>query len=488
MISINKNIFVAFLFSCIYGCTNEMNISEHNNIYKINPKELFINIETFRQYGNIADMNNSLKTRSSSSNEFEETKEVESHESVILPSLASHIWLGNIIGKQSAINADYKPLAYNIAPIYVTCPMPPNYPTGIINTPSNQSMHRFIKETVLPYASFEQNEEFKFSISQFTSYNELKESFGNNVNTSVLFWGSSSNESVTSQEISKATGFYVKFYQTSFTLSMDYPKGSIALDLNQQDRDSAIYINSISFGRLGILTLETNTHSREAKQKLNSSFNTIFTSGNSYLTKEEREFLDGCDFKLFLISGNGKTSVESFHGYAGFIDHISKGKFSKNQPGRPIYCTFNYVKDNSPFKAIFKYSIKKEPLYVEMIRENKKKGSEKFFDIRLNFYRSPSKKPTIASPEIKFKFKIEERFSDGVDLNKIPFTTTYKEYMNTTENISIPTLKDLSDWDFVSDGIGDTFWISFHELRVTLEDGIGYKILGGRTAKTCRIK
>ena len=349
---------IIYYLSCItlfLGCSDE--ISE-NTFTTTNSKDQTveaIQINTFRQIGNDTnDRSFGISTRSSGANEFEDIREVESNETVVVPSLASHIWLGNIIGKQSAVNADYLPLAYRINPIKVTSSLPPNYPSGAVELPSYQSMYRFVSEKVLPNSSFEQNEEFKFSISQFTSYNELKEVFGNNINTSALFWGSSSGESNSDHTISTATGFYVKFYQTSYTVTMDYPQNPIASDLSAQSIDSAVYVNSIAFGRLGVLTVETNTLAEETKRKLNSTFNTIFTSGQSYLTQEEKNFLNGCDFKLFLISGNGKTSVESFHGYAGFIDHISKGKFSRRQPGSPIFCTFAYVKNNAPFKAVFK--------------------------------------------------------------------------------------------------------------------------------------
>lgn len=402
-----KFLYLILFVPLLWGCSEfpeklEVEDSQWPNITHHDEP---IHINTFRQIGNEVDVPAySFSTTRSSDNEFEEIREVESYETVVLPSLASHIWLGNVIGKKSAINADYLPLAYNINPINVTTSLPPNYPSGTIEQPTLQSMYRFISQNVLSNATFTQNDEFKFSISQFTSYSELKETFGNNVNTSLLFWGNSSGESNNKETISKTTGFYAKFYQTSFTMSMDYPRDGIASDLRTQDMDSAVYVNSIAFGRLGILTLETNTIAEEAKRHLNSSFNTIFTSGQSYLTQEQKNFLEGCDFKLFLISGNGKTSVESFHGYTGFVDHISKGQFSREQPGSPIYCTFAYAKDNSPFKAVFKYSIKKEPIYVEIVAvpENKDSGREGKHKIYLDFFSSRAKVKVIPPKYLKF--------------------------------------------------------------------------------------
>lgn len=136
-----------------------------------------------------------------------------------------------------------------------------------------------------------------------------------------------------------------------------------------------------------------------AKEKINKIFKTIISSSSTTFSKEEQSFLDGCEFKVYLIGGNGSTSVQSFSGLNGFIQHIKKGTFSRNEPGTPIFCTFNHVKDNSPVSVNFRFSVKKEPLYVEMVYENK--------DLFLYFYKTQSKIPTIAHPSIDFRIKDE---------------------------------------------------------------------------------
>ena len=90
---------------------------------------------------------------------------------------------------------------------------------------------------------------------------------------------------------------------------------------------------------------------------IQKSFHTLFTKGSSYMTKEEKDFLNQCDFKVYLIGGNGTTAVQSFSGFTGFVDHITKGHFSKEQPGVPIFCSFANVSDNSLAKIKFKYNI-----------------------------------------------------------------------------------------------------------------------------------
>ena len=430
-----KNIIIHGAMICallIASCNKEEVLPEGIRQNTPSKKNYVIDINTTRSAGNIlgAVTGNGLgpATRAMGDDPFTEIREVECFESVVLPELQPHIWIGNIMPKSSVVNCVYKPLIYPRKPITVSLTLPGTSPQQI-ETPSYSKYLTYIQEQTQK-GTFAQNGEFSFSTEQFTSYNELKVAFGSNVNTNGIFWGSSSSSSSSDHLINKATGLYIKFYQTSFKAIMDYPQDQIAT-IPSNMIDSAVYINSISYGRLGILTLETNETAYEAKDKIEKIFRTIFYSSSSTFTKEEQSFLNGCDFKVYLIGGNGNTSVESFSGLTGFIQHIKKGTFSKDVPGTPIFCTFNHVKDNSPVSIKFKFNVKKEPIYVEIKHEpilnvpkteqflgsvnySKIKG---YGQIRIYFYRNRAKVPTIADPRIPIKvgkkWKRTDIYTDG---------------------------------------------------------------------------
>ena len=66
--------------------------------------------------------------------------------------------------------------------------------------------------------------------------------------------------------VARQSGFYVKFYQTSFTLDMDVPNGSLVKDNNfDSEGIEPVYVSSISYGRMGILAIETNEKAEDAK-------------------------------------------------------------------------------------------------------------------------------------------------------------------------------------------------------------------------------
>ncbi|PWN70469.1 hypothetical protein C1631_010890 [Chryseobacterium phosphatilyticum] len=130
-----------------------------------------------------------------------------------------------------------------------------------------------------------------------------------------------------------------------------------------------------------------------------------------------------------MIGGSGVTAAQSFKGYEAFVNHVSKGTFSKSQPGVPIFCTHSYLNDNSPVKTSFKFDIKNPPVYVKLVKENiVTSGQIKNADIKLYFYSRKSKTNTITHPSIRFV--INETTTNGVSSNGDHFT-----YITTTEPI-----------------------------------------------------
>lgn len=412
------------IISCstlMHSCSSDI-VEKVEKAKSSQPVKMVFDINTTRSAGNILGSESGVGpiTRAVGDDPFTDIREVECFESVVLPELQPHIWISNIMTISSVANCVYKPIICQRQPITVSLTLP-GTSSQMIENPTFSQFNMYIQEQITK-GSFAQNNEFAFTTEQFTSYNELKTAFGSNVNTDHIFWGSSSSSANTEHLINKATGLYIKFYQTSFKAIMDYPQKQIAavpIDMI----DSLVYINSISYGRLGILTLETNETAFDAKAKIESIFRTIFYNNSTTFTKEEQSFISGCDFKVYLIGGNGQTAVESFSGLNGFIQHIKKGSFSKDTPGTPIFCTFNYLKDNSPASINFRYSIKKEPLYVELIQKPvtmlprgkdypgiRVEGDNGYLnnlskirghgELYINFYRDKSKVKTIADPRI----------------------------------------------------------------------------------------
>lgn len=443
IMSFSKYLFFSFLFIFPFtSCTDETeNYLELVPIKYHHPDDYVVSISTSRNPFNLLDedstlfnYSNGLKSVTRSVDDyFTVEKDVSTNETVVLPEYNPHVWLGNVLYRSSVADCTYRPISGVKKPVTVSLTLM-GAESSMIGNPSYSAYTSYIKQQI-PKLSFKQNDEFLFSIEQFTSYNELKSAFGSNVNTSFLFWGSSSSSSGIEHHINKATGIYLKFWQSSFTAVMDTPSIPYA-NVPAQLMDSAVYINSITYGRFGLLTLETNEEASYAKRMIQNSFHTLLTKGSSYMTQEEQNFLNGCDFKVYLIGGNGTTAVQSFNGFTGFVDHITKGQFSKEQPGVPIFCSFANVADNSLAKIKFKYNIRREPLYVDIIDKYTKSAYRHGHEYSMKFYANQAKVPTIAHPKVKFKFKFDVKYDNAP--KKFRDTTYVLEYSNAGYETSMP--------------------------------------------------
>ncbi|MCL1034957.1 thiol-activated cytolysin family protein [Elizabethkingia anophelis] len=345
-------------------------------------------------------------------NDFTETKEFESSESVVLNHLNRYVFPGSLLMGNSIQDLNYKPVFASLNPITVSLSIPAiNQNTAITITNPSLSATRAAVYNYLKTADFTQNGQLSYSIEQFSSYDELKVAFGSNVNSRNLFGKNSSSTNVEEGMIARRTGFYVKFYQTSFTLDMDVPNGSLVKDNNfDSEGIEPVYVSSISYGRMGILAIETNEKAEDAKRIINETFNKLFYKKQTNFSQEEKSFIEGADFNLYLVGGDGSTASQSFKGYEAFVNHVSQGTFSKDQPGVPIFCSYSYLKDNSPVKTKFKFDIKRPPLYVKLVKENirtinTRNGKYTNADLKIYYYKSRSGVPVIADPSISFKIQ-----------------------------------------------------------------------------------
>lgn len=113
--------------------------------------------------------------------------------------------------------------------------------------------------------------------------------------------------------------------------------------------------------------------------------------------------------KVYVGGGNGDSGVKTLTGFDDFIKFISEGgHFSAETPGKPIFCSFAYLSDHSPYKVKFKIDIDSDPVYARIEYRNLKNDSyvgrslqrEKIIgDVHLAFYADRTAKiPTLQSP------------------------------------------------------------------------------------------
>ena len=284
----------------------------------------------------------------------------------------NYIFPGSILEGNSISNQNYIPVFIsNRKPITVSMTLAHNTPkptSRTIEAPTFSKLSDYVVEMVTD-GNFEQNQKFMFSYKRFSFYDEIKTAFGTNINTRKLFSSKSESSTEYRDKIQKSTGMYVKFFQSSFTVNMDIAPLSDQ-PIQGKSEYEPVYVNSLTYGRLGIIAFETDESYEFAETCIKKEFDRIFSKKTTTLNKEEEKFFENTEFKVLIIGGDSNLAVQTFKGYSHFLNLIYNSKFTETSYGVPITCSFSYANSHGLVETEFINTIHIEPLYVKPSREN----------------------------------------------------------------------------------------------------------------------
>lgn len=316
----------------------------------------------------------SNKTRSLSPEDeafFSKTYVVKSTESTLLYG-KNYIFPGAILEGNTIVNQKYKPVfVNNRLPITVSMSLTHNTPkhtSQTIESPTFSKLNDYIKDMVVD-GNFQQNQKFMFQQRRFSFYDEIKQAFGTNIDTKRLFSSQKESSTEVKSQISKLTGMYVKFYQSSFTVDMDIAPLSNEPIVGNSGFEP-VYVSSLTYGRMGVIVFETDETYEFAETCIKKEFDGIFYDKTSTLTEKEKLFFETTDFKVLILGADSDYSVQAVKGYSQFLNLVYNSKFNQNNYGVPIACSFSYANSHILVEAEFESPIFIEPLYVDFRRDN----------------------------------------------------------------------------------------------------------------------
>ena len=268
---------------------------------------------------------------------------------------SNNIYVGAVYSAESVEDLTFDWISKPVDPITVSYTFP-RYFFDEIERPSVSGMYRSLNKAIdSPQFTGKQSLAFEYDIRDFSYYRELKLAFGANVNIASIF---KLDASVNDTKITSTSGLFARVVQKNFSLIMDYPyDGNVFLDnddLNAVVSQTPVYVNSIIFGRMAIIAIESDYSYDELKSAFKAAFTAGIVSGELNLTAEQKKILQEATMRIFVSGGAGQDVakiVEGYNEFANFI--INGGEFSKEVPGVPIFFTANYAEDNSVFRTTF---------------------------------------------------------------------------------------------------------------------------------------
>ena len=283
----------------------------------------------------------------------------ESTEQTVLPDNEILVYPGSILRGNSISSMDFIPIAdYIPKPISVGVSFVGTASTGTVASPSLSATRAFLRTALLGApGSGKQISSFSYEQTPFTYYEEIKQSFGSNTNVKGIFSSSSNSSEWGKRKITKSTGMVLKFTQKNFNLNMDIPQDGQLIDPsgpNNFGAYSPVYVSSVTYGRMGIIVIESNYSYSDVNASFSKITRKLFKNSQEVFTSQDQQIIDNSEIQIYLIGGNGANDAQAINGYAAFVNYVSGGgEFSAGDPGVPISFTLRYLSDHSLFKTRF---------------------------------------------------------------------------------------------------------------------------------------
>lgn len=286
-----------------------------------------------------------------------QTKAISSHEFYEITTVSpTYIFAGSVMSAESINQGVYRPVGYaNIWKPLVTVSFTLPVRSKEIS-PKKSSFQSAIVEAIGDRDfSGKQSQIFTYKMKEFRYFDELKLAFGSNVNIGNFF---NITAGSTTGKTNAVSALFVDFSQIYFSVDMDIPDdGNIFLTEENRQQNLAfnpVYVNSVNYGRKGVLMVESNKSYQETSVAIRAAFNAKIVNGELSLDIATKKILEEAQIQICIIGGDGEgatKTVVGFHEFQNFI--IKGGVYSKEVFGYPISFGAAYARDNSMFLTKF---------------------------------------------------------------------------------------------------------------------------------------
>ncbi|NUP11570.1 MAG: hypothetical protein HOW73_36455 [Polyangiaceae bacterium] len=272
------------------------------------------------------------------------------------------LWPGVVVQGDDAENGLLTPVGVDLAPVTFSLSLEniAASPVGEMPDPSLSAFRDARNAILAQGVTGATPAALDFEIVQVNSESQLSVALGANVN-----WpgGPDIAASFSFDSSSKKTKILVNFTQAYYTVDVDTPNspsdffaaGTTVDDLEpwMGNGNPPLYVQSITYGRRVIFSVQSDHSASEIKAALEASYNGVVASGGGNVSTSHKQVLEESTIRAFVLGGSGEDATGAIQGFDGLIEYIQKGgSYSQDSPGAPIAYKLAYL-DNAVTKMAF---------------------------------------------------------------------------------------------------------------------------------------
>lgn len=271
------------------------------------------------------------------------------------------LWPGVVVRGRDAENGVLTPVGVDLAPVTFSVSLEniAASPVGEMPTPSLSSFREARNGILSQGVTGATPASLDFEVIEVNSESQLSVALGANVS-----WpgGPDIAASFDFSSESKKTKILVNFVQAYYTVDVDthsapsdfFVPGTTVDELEpfMSPESPPLYVQSITYGRRVIFSIQTDYSASEVKAALEASYGGAVNVGVT-VDAHHKEVLSESNMRAFVLGGSGEDATGTIDGYEGVISYIKNGgSYSPDSPGAPIAYKLAYL-DNSVTKLAF---------------------------------------------------------------------------------------------------------------------------------------
>ena len=273
---------------------------------------------------------------------------------LVLDPTTDVIYPGALIKGETIGTGEYTPIVADRKPITISASLE-NISGGIaadVESPALSSVRSAIKKILNQEVTGSTAARNTFEIEEIHSAEQLQMAIGANYSYSGGVASVKAGFDFRTKE--KKSRYLIKFMQSYYTVDMDLPK--TPSDLFQSPQEirlamlgsvSPMYVASVTYGRMALVSIESDASESELQAALEASFSSGVHSGELDISGSHKQTLAKSKIKGTIIGGSGAdaSAIRNVDSLLSYIDR--GGNWSHESPAAPISYKLRYLSDNS---------------------------------------------------------------------------------------------------------------------------------------------